>query len=312
VKLSVQTLLKGVVDYAGLFPPAGLDMASSIRNYGDYISGVYAWALGRFIVPLPRLEEFNFHMASYMAEEREKRLKLEERGEPWQLSALADGDLKTDLERIKRFNGWHGERDETLRVVIDAIEVKVGSGEAIAGTGETSPDSLRVFFEVPVDGDPDELLSAIARTGGAAKVRTGGVTHEMVPAAQALIRFLDACLRYGVRFKATGGLHHPLYNVRALTYDPASPKSAMHGFLNLLLSAAFMYDGMKPEDALAVATEQSAEAFLFDDDGVEWRGHRLTVDTLAAVRRDFAVSFGSSSFEGPMEELRRLDLYARS
>jgi len=308
VKLSVQTLLKGVVDYAGLFPPAELDMASSIRNYGAYVSGAYAWALGRFIVPVSRLEEFNFHIAAYIAEEREKRRKLAERGEPWRLSALTDSDLKTDLERIKQFNGWHEERDETLKVVIDAIEVKAESGEAIAGTGKTSPDSLRVFYEVPVDGDPDELLSAIARTGDAAKVRTGGVTHEMVPAAQSIIRFLDACLRYGVRFKATGGLHHPLYKVRALTYDPGSVKGPVHGFLNLLLSAAFMYDGMNPEDALAVATEQSAGAFLFDDVGVEWRGHRLTVDTLAAVRRDFAVSFGSSSFEEPMEELRRLNL----
>jgi hypothetical protein len=283
-------------------------MASSIRNYGAYVSGAHAWALGRFIVPVSRLEEFNFHIAAYIAEEREKRRKLEERGEPWRLSALADGDLEADLERIKRFNGWHGERDETLEVVIDAIEVKAGSGEAIAGTGKTSPDSVRVFFEVPVDGDPEELLSVIARTGGAAKVRTGGVTHERVPAAQALIRFLDACLRYGVRFKATGGLHHPLYHVPALTHDPGSPKTVTHGFLNLLLSAAFMYDGMSPEDALTVATEPSADAFSFDDAGVEWRGHRLTVDTLAAVRRDFAASFGSSSFEGPMEELRRLNL----
>lgn len=308
MKLSVQTLLAGAIDYAGLFPPAGLDMASSIRNYGRYASGNDAWALGRFIVPVSRLEEFNFHIGAYGAEEGAKRRKVRGQGLAWKLSALCDGDLASDLDGVKRFNMWHGERDETQRVTIDAIELKPEPGEAIVTSKEPPSDSLCVFFEVPVEGDPDGFVSAIARAGGAAKVRTGGAASGGVPGAQALVRFLDACLRHGLRFKATGGLHHPLCKRQASVADAANHRTMTHGFLNILLSAAFMYHGMDPEDAAAVATEQFAGAFSFDDVGVEWRGHRVGADALSVVRRDFAVSFGSSSFERPMAGLKRLKL----
>ena len=51
-------LLRGLVDYAGLFPPAALDMSSAVRNYANYLHGPYAWVLGRLIVPASRLGEF--------------------------------------------------------------------------------------------------------------------------------------------------------------------------------------------------------------------------------------------------------------
>jgi hypothetical protein len=308
MKLSVRTLLDGAVDYAGLFPPAGLDMASSIRNYGRYVSGEDGWALGRFVVPVSRLEEFNFNIGTYVAEGGNGRWRIGGREESWRLSALSDGDLSADMDRIKRFNNWHGERDETLKVTIDAIEAKAGPREVTGALSMPLADSLRVFFEIPIGSDPDGFLPAVARAGAAAKVRTGGAASETVPTAHSLVRFLDACLRHGVRFKATGGLRHPLCRVRESTSVDADRRCMTHGFLNVLLSAAFIYDGMTLEDAVAVATEQSASAFPFDDAGVEWRGHRLASDALSLVRRDFAVAFGSSSFEEPMEGLRRLKL----
>jgi hypothetical protein len=43
--------MSGLIDYAGLFPPASLDMATAKRNYGAYREGEYAWMLGRFVTP---------------------------------------------------------------------------------------------------------------------------------------------------------------------------------------------------------------------------------------------------------------------
>ncbi len=54
---ALRALLAGAIDYAGLFPPAGLDMPEAARNYANYRSGPHAWALGRFIVPSARLNE---------------------------------------------------------------------------------------------------------------------------------------------------------------------------------------------------------------------------------------------------------------
>ena len=54
---SLRILLDGLIDYAGLFPPAALSMQDAVRNYGRYREEDYAWALGRFVVPAERVRE---------------------------------------------------------------------------------------------------------------------------------------------------------------------------------------------------------------------------------------------------------------
>ena len=299
MKESLRVLLNGVVDYAGLFPPAGLDMTTSARNYAKYAAGPCSWALGRFIVPVSRLEEFNFSVADFSGGDGAR---------PWKVSALAGSDLSGDLERIEAFNRWHAERDARLKVVIDTVEIKAATPELVDQAAKEPPDSIRVFFEMPIDRDPVGLLSAISMAGRSAKVRTGGVTRETFPPVGDLTRFLDASLRTGVMFKATAGLHHPIRGMHPLTYEPDTPKAVMHGFLNLLLCAAFMYDGMGPDEAGGVLAEEAATAFCFDREGVEWRGNRLAIPAIAAARSGFAFSFGSCSFEEPLEDLKRLGL----
>ena len=145
-----------------------------------------------------------------------------------------------------------------------------------------------------------KLLDAIARHGLRAKIRTGGITPDAFPAIGNIADFLRACKAKGVAFKATAGLHHPLRCVKPLTYEPNAPIGTMHGFLNVFLAAAFLDDA---EDVLA---EQDASAFAFDDEGASWRGRRVSTGELATMRRDFATSFGSCSFEEPIGDLREL------
>ena len=54
---ALRALLEGLVDYAGLFPPAALPMAEAVANYATYLDSADAWALGRFVVPATRLED---------------------------------------------------------------------------------------------------------------------------------------------------------------------------------------------------------------------------------------------------------------
>jgi hypothetical protein len=227
---------------------------------------------------------------------------------PWKVSVLAGSDLSGDFEKIKAFNRWHSERDARVKVVIDTVEIKAATPELVGQAAKEPPDSIRVFFEIPVDRDPADLLSAIAKAGRSAKVRTGGVTRETFPTVGDLTRFLAASLRAGVMFKATAGLHHPIRGMYPLTYEPDTSNTLMHGFLNLLLCAAFMYDGMGLEEGEVLLAEEDGAAFRFDESGVEWKGHRLAADGIAAARRGFAVSFGSCSFEEPLEDLQKLGL----
>jgi len=54
---ALRELMTGLIDYAGLFPPAALEMDAAVRNYEAYLRGPDAWALGRFVVPAARLED---------------------------------------------------------------------------------------------------------------------------------------------------------------------------------------------------------------------------------------------------------------
>jgi hypothetical protein len=54
---ALRALLEGLIDYAGLFPPAGLSMQDAVRNYARYREGRFAFALGRFVVPAERATE---------------------------------------------------------------------------------------------------------------------------------------------------------------------------------------------------------------------------------------------------------------
>ena len=51
-------MLSEIVDYAGLFPPSKLPMSEAVANYAKYKAGEHSWMLGRFVVPVGRLDEF--------------------------------------------------------------------------------------------------------------------------------------------------------------------------------------------------------------------------------------------------------------
>jgi len=144
------------------------------------------------------------------------------------------------------------------------------------------------------------LIKDLAREGLRAKIRTGGLTPDAIPSSKAIADFLRECAQHGVAFKATAGLHHPIRCVRPLTYEPDAPRGTMHGFINLFMAAAIL------PHAEAILEEADPKAFAFDDDTASWRGHAVLTDDLARVREEFAISFGSCSFEEPVKDLQEL------
>ena len=63
---SIRTLMDGSLDYAGLFPPANLDMGPTVENYARDRACSDSWMLSRLIVPVSRLEEFEQHAAGLL------------------------------------------------------------------------------------------------------------------------------------------------------------------------------------------------------------------------------------------------------
>jgi hypothetical protein len=116
-----------------------------------------------------------------------------------------------------------------------------------------------------------------------AKIRCGPTPPSIDELAAAIRALRD----HGKPFKATAGLHH------------AVRTGDQHGFVNLLAAAAF--DDV--EDALA---ETDPSAFSLDEEAFRWRDWEAAAEDVATLRREVFVSFGSCSFDEPVEELRAL------
>ena len=299
----LRALLAGSIDYAGLFPPAGLDMADAVRLYQGYRSHPDAWALGRFVVPAARLGELEQAAAAVVPPATGTEDSSGTAYSGWRLSALLGADAPADLRVIGEFNCRQAAPGAPA-ISADAVEARADSVEAIDRLLAAVPRWAQAYVEIPLDRDPGPLVAAIARGGGRAKARTGGVTPDAFPPAAAIARFLRACTDAAVPFKVTAGLHHPLRAEYRLTYASDSPRGTMFGFLNVFLAAAYMANGLGDAEATRLLEERDPDAFRVSVDTVEWRGRSLDRDAIAAARSSGIAGFGSCSFTEPVDELR--------
>jgi hypothetical protein len=281
----LRALLTERIDYAGLFPPASVPMAGAVAAYAAYRAGADVWALGRFVVSVVRLDEFEHAVSRHL------------QGAPWQLAVLAQA---TDADSIRAFNVRM-----SGRAVADVIESRASSVDDVHALAPLASVAT-VYVELPVENDPAPLIAAVGAAGLRAKVRTGGVSADAFPAAADVARFLARCAHHGVMLKATAGLHHPMRGEYPLTYEVESGRGTMFGYLNVFLAASHARHGMAIDELTQLLEERDARAFRVSDAGIAWRGHLLSTETIAADRAAFAASFGSCSFREPLDDLSAL------
>jgi len=313
VRESVVNLLGGVVDYAGLFPPAKLEMRPTCENFAAYLESEHEWMLGRLIVPVSRLGEFEKAAEDLMA-------RGEDAENSWLISALVGEDLESDIDAIFEFNERHATEDEGGEgaangyAVVDVIEARASSTAEIDAILAKVPEQIEAFIELPWDAEIRGLVAAIggdSSSGASAKIRTGHVKPELIPSVEAVARFICTCAQAGVPFKATAGLHHPIRAEYNLTYEPDSPRAVMHGYLNVFVASAMAHARRADEAAVrAMLEETDASRFVFENESLRWDELSVTSEQLVSCRERFAISFGSCSFTEPTEELERLGLFA--
>jgi hypothetical protein len=257
-------------------------MRATVSAYERYRNGEHAWMLGAFVVPVARIAE----LAAVLPTSVPSR---------WPLSVLVPS-----LDA--------GPQSVGARLDIRALEVAPLEPQAIAAAAIHAPERTLVFYEVPLDGRMEARLDAVALAGGAAKVRTGGVTAEAFPTASRLAAFVRACAERGLAFKATAGLHHPTHGCYALTYEPRSPSANMHGFLDLALVAALVRSRRIDTAEAAELLGGHGEPAVPEGDGVRWHGHDISTSEISAMRSELFLSFGSCSFEEPVADLEKMGL----
>jgi len=192
---AAQILLDGLVDYAGLFPPASETMRVAVERYAQYRSGPDRGALGRFIVPVGRLAEFEV--------EARELMPRGENSEPWRLSVLVGESSPAVTEQMLKFNCHHWPGSADGHAIIDVVELKGTTAEEIDAHHRQVPTFFQRYFEIPLGGNVEALVRAIARVGGRAKVRTGGVTRDAFPPARDILSFLAACAKENVAFSTS-------------------------------------------------------------------------------------------------------------
>lgn len=286
-------LLRGAVDYAGLFPPAALAMAPTVRAYAAARRGPDRALLGRLVVPAARLEEFEAAAMDLLPTDG----AVEAGDTPWRLSVLAGPDLGADLAQAAAFNARHAPDTGAGRAVADAVEWKADAPDALAEAGRLRARHLpgaALYAELPWGAEAAPFAAAAAEAGVGLKLRTGGVTADAFPPAEQVLDFLAAAAAAGVPAKATAGLHHALPGEHPLTYEAGCARGAMYGFVPVLLVGALLRAGHAPAAVAPLLAER--------DPGV------LAAAAVAAdpAPRRLLDGFGSCSFDEPAAELRAL------
>lgn len=305
---AVRLLLDSVVDYAGLFPPARLDMRSTVASYARYRRSPDQAMLARLIIPITGFPDFVREADPFLPKTADV-----EGDEPWPLSVLvapaSDRQIVADLERIASFNERMDDREFSRvvgRAVVDTIETKATEPKEIDRALEYVPDEIFAYFEIPADIDPRGLVTAMASLDAGAKIRTGGLTPDAHPTPEQVARFLKVCRAAEVPFKATAGLHHPC---RHLATDVGCMQ---FGFLNVFVAGCMLWhnESMTESELEQILVEERVAAFDFGPTGLTWRKRFLRFEDIAVARERFAHSFGSCSFDEPIAELRALGLLA--
>jgi len=192
--------MDGLVDYAGLFPPASLDMTAAVDEYAAHLVEKEAWMLGRFIVPAGRLAELKTACAKYLDDGQEWAFSLLVGGRDNAAGALATAEAQGAAATAfaERFSGRA--RIEILEapIPVDASGTDVPGflqryAAAFAAAGLQGRE---LYLEVLPGVDDARVLEAInalaafesrfSRIG--AKLRCGGVTPEAFPSCERIAR----------------------------------------------------------------------------------------------------------------------------
>lgn len=340
---TLRALLREIIDYAGLFPPAQLALEPAIRNFAQYAGGADAWMLGRFVCPAARLRELAPLARSLLSTERVLRVSALGRGGDDAAAFLAN--LREDLAEVASF-------DDALSgfARVDAFEARLPAGLL---RDECSGELVRMFIaaraafgaadlaHVPMACEAPLSYTASPPISSGAERRFSAEARQMLRAAVGAIAFHNTKFTIEqsgttadlVAFKLRCGgkdaaaFPSPAQAAEALAmcidsgvalkftaglHHPMPRRDAgvpadMLGFLPLFAAAALGRAHALDAAALEpIIAQTDAAAFQFGESELcvgEWA---VGVQDIEDARRETALAVGSCSFDEPREDLRSL------
>lgn len=316
----VRALFEGIIDYAGLFPPAELGMEEAFSRYVKHRRSASGWMLARFVCPAGRLGELDALLDTDAFEEPPIPVAVLGRGGAT-LEDFAAG-VEEDNRLIRAFLSRH---DGRATAGVYEVKLPEAGGAALAverawrsltanGSTEITP-----FFEVSLLGDWRPRLPAAAaavRDAQSAagvghrlglKIRCGGLDAAAIPEPMAVAAAIATCRATGVSLKATQGLHHPF------RHTDETLGAVVHGFLNLFTASVMAQAHDAPVTRLTeIVADTDPQSFTIEADRLAWRDLEATAAEVAEARALMLTSFGSCSFSEPRDDLEALHVFDSS
>lgn len=266
-------------DDAALFPPGNTPTDSAVPDHLTHLDAAYADYIGPFIGPVGAVRTIAALTRARAPEA------------PMRVSLTSTGYLEQLSETIRSAMDY---RDLNIVSVEVAMAESDSAAVATALLDSAIPDNISVFLEVPRDARRIDTLLALSGRRIHAKFRTGGLTKAAYPDEQELAAAIHHCVRAGISFKATAGLHHATRNT-----DPTTGFE-QHGFLNIIAAVHGARHGATSADLASILASRDAH-------GLADTISALTSKDVALVRRTF-LSFGTCSIIEPLEDLVGLGL----
>jgi hypothetical protein len=301
---SLRALLSQAIDYAGLFPPASLELEPALRNYAEYVRGSDAWMLGTFILPVAQFDAAARGISRF---DEKHPLRVSALGPRTDNGGGFLPSLSAAMDSIASFRTAFGAAGSVSQFEMPlASEVNAELLQAIPS--QIDPH-LATFWEAPAKST-EHVIGLIAehnrnnpgRNKLGFKLRTGGVKASAFPSSAEIGAALMAGGNHQVPLKFTAGLHHP---VRAFH---ESVHTKMHGFLNVLGAGVLALEHHWNEaEIIRMLDDEDPASFSFTDDFFAWRDWEISTAKIS-VRRGLVTSLGSCSFDEPRDDLRALKL----
>jgi len=295
VKSLLGQLLDGVIDYAGLFPPAQLTIEDALAEYSS-LAEDRAWMVDLFICTSNKLAELD----ALVRRKGLEAIPVSVIGNVIDQPDKALASIERDMQRMEgcanlEFGAYEipiNHHDEgSIRRVLKTLD-----RSGVVGMVED------VYVEFAWNSTLEDCMHDMAAVNPnlGAKARCGGTTANLFPSVQELAHFIHTAVSIEIPFKMTAGLHQPL------RYLDSELGVHRHGFLNVCLASAFALGAdLSTAEIESVLSIEDGAVLTISDDEISCLGHSLDEQDVALFG-DWFGGFGSCSVDEPVDGLKKL------
>lgn len=289
IKKALQAFMAGLIDYAGFFPPANLDLQTSLTNYGEYLANEYGWMMSRCIIPCKALaniqEDYNFRYSIIVSPEVSE----------YEVELLSNFSPKIAMIEVNIADT--GDQSAIYFKQLNHIASQLEQANIC---------NTQLFIESPQTTSVAEAIAqfnngekgSIAVSTAGYKLRCGGLTGSAYPHSARVAEVISTCSSLNIPWKFTGGLHQPLRNYHQQL------DTMQHGFINIFGASLLHAAKQLPSDLIVeMLDDENGSNMHFTDDHFSWKSHNIATEEIKKLRENLIVSFGSCSFEEPLEGL---------